>query len=253
MIATVGHTEPSPRRVRVVLGKATVADSARATYVWEWPYYPQYYLPFEDFDPAFLVDEGRTDNGTLGEARCFGLRVGNLERPGCLRVFTDNSRAGLSGLVKVDWDAPDAWFEEDERIFVHPRNPYTRVDALRSNQRLRIEFEGVALATATSVVKVFETGLPTRYYVDRTAVDFTHLEHSETQTPCPYKGRTSDYWSIRIGAQLHQDLVWSYDYPTPALAPIAGLVAFYNEKVDIFLDGKPLARPVTHFFDSETN
>jgi len=104
------------------------------------------------------------------------------------------------------------------------------------------------LADATSCVMVFETGLPTRYYVDRTSVDFTHLEPTTTQTPCPYKGRTSAFWSIRAGDTLHDDLVWSYDYPTRALAPIAGLVAFYNEKVDISIDGVQLKRPVTHFF-----
>ena len=69
-----------------------------------------------------------------------------------------------------------------------------------------------------------------------------------TQTACPYKGTTSGYWSIRIGETLHADLAWAYDFPTRQLLPIAGLIAFYNEKVDIFLDGELLERPTTHFF-----
>ena len=97
---------------------------------------------------------------------------------------------------------------------------------------------------------VFETGLPTRYYVDRAAVDIEHLVVSETTTACPYKGVTSGYWSIRAGEALHSDLAWSYDFPTRQLLPIAGLLAFYNEKVDISLDDELLQRPRDHFFTS---
>jgi uncharacterized protein (DUF427 family) len=94
---------------------------------------------------------------------------------------------------------------------------------------------------------VFETGLPTRYYLPRTALRSSVLEPSETVTECPYKGRTSAYWSVRAGGAVHRDLAWSYDFPTRELLPIAGLVAFYDEKVDITLDGVRLERPTTHF------
>lgn len=248
MIAPAGHVEPAPRRVRAFLDGMPVVDSVRARYVWEWPNYPQYYVPFDDFDPACLVDDGRTHRTRLGEVRKFSLAVGGSHRPGSVRVHTGDLDPRLAGLARVAWDAPDAWFEEDEEIFVHPRNPYTRVDAVRSNRPVRIELDGLLLADAPVSVMVFETGLPTRYYVDRTSVDFTHLERSTTQTPCPYKGLTSSYWSIRSGGTLHEDLVWAYDFPTRAMAPIAGLVAFYNEKVDISIDGERLERPVTHFF-----
>jgi len=96
---------------------------------------------------------------------------------------------------------------------------------------------------------VFETGLPTRYYLDRTAVRFEHLEPSGTVSRCPYKGTTSGYWSVVVGGTTHDDLAWSYDFPTRALSPIAGLVAFYDEKVDVFVDGVPNERPKTHFSD----
>jgi uncharacterized protein (DUF427 family) len=149
--------------------------------------------------------------------------------------------------MRFEWDALDHWFEEDEEVFVHPRSPYTRVDALRSTRRVRVELDGVLLAESSSPVMVFETGLPTRYYLNRTEIDFEHLEVSDTITACPYKGRTTGYWSVRIGDSVHADLAWSYDFPTRQLLPIAGLIAFYNEKVDTFLDGAALERPSTHF------
>ena len=130
---------------------------------------------------------------------------------------------------------------------MHPRSPYTRVDALRSTRRVRVELEGVVLAESAATVMVFETGLPTRYYFDRTAVHYSHLVPTDTVTACPYKGVTSAYWSARVGDEVHPDLAWAYDFPTRQLLPIAGLVAFYNEEVDLSIDGERLERPVTHF------
>jgi uncharacterized protein (DUF427 family) len=103
------------------------------------------------------------------------------------------------------------------------------------------------LADTAAPVLLFETGLPTRYYIDPTDVAFEHLEQSATETLCPYKGTTSGYWSVRTGDTVHPDLAWTYHYPLPAVAAIAGLVAFYNEKLDIIIDGAALARPKTQF------
>ena len=103
------------------------------------------------------------------------------------------------------------------------------------------------LAHSSRPVLVFETGLPTRYYLDRLDVDVTHLVPSGTVTACPYKGTTSAYWSVDAGSRLEPDLAWAYDFPTRQLLPIAGLVAFYNEKVDLTVDGVRLERPVTKF------
>jgi uncharacterized protein (DUF427 family) len=132
-------------------------------------------------------------------------------------------------------------------VIGHPRNPYVRVDALRSHRHVRVESEGVVLADSRSPVLLFETGLPTRYYIDRTDVALEHFEASTTQSVCPYKGITSGYWSVRTGETVIPDLAWTYDYPLSQVAPIAGLIAFYNEKLDIFVDGVELSRPATHF------
>lgn len=240
MITPVDHREPVPRRVRALLAGKVVLDTTRAVYLWEWPAYPQYYLPVDDIDPDVLVDEDHVEHLKRGTARRVGLKVGDVSRPKAGRVYTEEP---LAGLVRLDWAALDAWFEEDEEVFVHPRNPYSRVDALRSTRTVRVEHDGTVLAESSSAVFVFETGLPTRYYLNRTEVDFTKLEWSPTVTACPYKGKTTDYWSV--GDQ--RDVAWSYSFPTAALLPIAGLVAFYNEKLDIFLDGELQERPVTHF------
>jgi uncharacterized protein (DUF427 family) len=164
---------------------------------------------------------------------------------GAARVF-DAGDGAVAGLVSFTWDAV-TWFEEDEPIYGHPRNPYARVDALRSHRHVTVSLDGTTLADTASPVLLFETGLPTRYYIDRTDIAFEHLERTGTQTLCPYKGVTSAYWSVRVDAAVHADLAWTYQTPLPAVAPIANLVAFYNEKVDITVDGVPQPRPQTHF------
>jgi uncharacterized protein (DUF427 family) len=219
-IVPVGHVEPVPRRLRGTLAGATVFDTTRALYVWEWPPYPQYYVPLADVDPGVLSD---------------GIAA---------RVHSDGA---LDGMVRFEWAALDAWFEEDEQVFVHPRNPYARIDVLRSTRPVRIERDGLLLADAAACMMLFETGLPPRYYLDRSAVHFEHLRPSDTVTECPYKGRTSGWWSVVSGDAVHADLAWTYDFPVREAQPIAGLIAFLNEKVDVVLDGERLPRPQTPF------
>ncbi len=249
-ITATNHVEPVPRRIRAFLGGEKVLDTTRALYVWEWPNYPQYYIPLADVRADVLDPDGHAQQTARGVVQVRGLRAGTVHRPRAAKVLAESPIAGLSGTVRFDWDAMDAWFEEDEQVFVHPRSPYTRVDALRSNRTVRVELEGVVLADASSCVMVFETALPTRYYLSRTDVDFGHLTPSGTVTACPYKGVTSGYWSVNVGGTAHEDLAWAYDFPTRQLLPIAGLIAFYNERVDIVVDGERLERPKTHFFSS---
>ncbi len=245
MLVPVDHVEPVPRRIRAILAGEVVLDTTKALYVWEWPNYPQYYVPIADVNRALLVDEQHSERLHRGLAQLHGLRVGHVVRPSSARLYVEGT---VAGAIRFDWDALDQWFEEDEEVFVHPRNPYTRVDALRSTRRVRIELDGALLAESSSPVMVFETGLPTRYYLNRTEVNFSHLVPTETVTACPYKGRTSGYWTVRVGDATYPDLAWTYDFPTRQLLPIAGMIAFYNEKVDLTVDGELLPRPRTHFF-----
>ena len=246
-IAAVNHVEPVPRRIRAFLAGEPVFDTTSALYVWEWPHYPQYYIPLQDVRRELLSPEGHTKPTRRGTVEVHAVLVGDTSRPGAAQVLPQSQVEGLSGTVRFDWDAMDACVEEDERVFVHPRNPYVRVDALRSTRPVRVELEGSVLAESSSPVMLFETGLPTRYYLDRTAVNFDHLIPSDTVTACAYKGTTSEYWSVRTGDVVHQDLAWSYHFPTRYAFPIARMVAFYNDMLDLYVDGQMLERPKTHF------
>lgn len=246
MAAERGRVEPSPRRVRGFVGGHLVFDTVHALYVWEIPNYPQYYIPRADVRDEFLVDDDHPQKVQFGPSRMYSLTADGTTRKGAARVFDAEGGGPVAGTVRFEWDSLD-WFEEDERIVGHPRNPYARIDALRSQRHVHVELDGVVLADTHAPVTLFETGLPTRYYIDRTDVVFGNLEPSDTQTLCPYKGITSGYWSVRVGETLNQDLAWTYAYPLPAVAPIAGLIAFYNEKLDITVDGVALPRPHTPF------
>ena len=246
MAATRGRIEPTPRRVRGYLDDELVFDTTAARYVWEVPYYPQYYIPLADVRAEFLRDEDHPQKVQLGPSRLHSLVGARRTHPSAARVFDGDGDGPVAGMVRFEWDTL-RWFEEDEPIFGHPRNPYSRVDALRSHRHVRVELDGVMLADTRGPVLLFETGLPTRYYIDPTDISFEHLEPSSTQTLCPYKGVTSGYWSVRIGEAIHPDLAWTYHYPLPAVAAIANMVAFYNEKLDIVVDDVALPRPKTKF------
>ncbi|MEN3318815.1 MAG: hypothetical protein V7643_2216 [Mycobacterium sp.] len=243
MAAARGRIEPAPRRVRGFLGHELVFDTTAARYVWEVPYYPQYYVPLAEVRREFLLDEDHPQKVQLGSSRLHSLVGAGQKHESAVRVFEDGP---VAGLVRFEWK-PLRWLEEDEQIYGHPRNPYARVDALRSHRDVRVQVDDVVLAETSTPVLLFETGLPTRYYIDPADVAFEHLEPSSTETLCPYKGTTSGYWSVRTADTVHPDLAWTYHYPLPAVAAIAGMVAFYNEKLDIVVDGVELARPKTHF------
>ena len=189
MIAEINHVEPAPRRVRATLGGEQIFDTTSARYVWEVPYYPQYYIPLEDVDMRFVIDEGHAQSTRQGTAHRHSLRAGGMEHAGAVRVFGEDAITGVAGTARFDWSALDAWYEEDEQVFVHPRNPYARVDALRSHRHVRVSLEGVTLADTTAPVLVFETGLPTRYYIDRTDIAFEHLVPTRHADRLPVQGR----------------------------------------------------------------
>ena len=229
-----GGTAPVPRRIRAMLDGRVVLDTTDAIYLWEFPPYPQYYIPLADVADGVLTDTGETKEFEHGVARVHTAGSGKAW------VYDDGI---AKDRVRFQWDSLDSWFEEDEEVFVHPRNPYTRVDAIKSTRHMQVRVDGVVLADSDSTVIVFETGLPPRYYFPRTALNFEHLTPTDTVTACPYKGRTSAYWSV----PSIPDVAWSYDFPTANLLPIANHVAFFNEKVDITIDDEPLPRPITPF------
>lgn len=246
-IAATNHVEPVPRRVRGFVDGKVVFDTHRALYVWEFPPYPQFYIPRGAVDESLLVDEDRTQQTRRGKVQVYGVSTPDGPREASARLYTESEIEPIIGHFRFDWDAVDEWFEEDEEIFVHPRNPYARTDVLRSTKQVRVELDGVVLAETSSPLILFETGLPPRYYLNRTDVRWEHLRATDTVTSCPYKGTTSDYWSVEVNGTVHHDLAWSYEFPTREVLPIKGQVAFFDEKVDVFLDGVRQDRPQTPF------
>ena len=252
MDATTGsrgrvRVEPALKRVRIMLGGVVVADTTDAAYVWENPSYPQYYIPLADILPGALKETGTTSRSpSRGTAQHYSVHGGDRVAEDAAWCFTDSPIEALRDRVRFDWWAMDAWFEEDEEVFVHPRSPYTRVDILRASRTVRIEVAGEVVAETTHPMFLFETGLPRRTYIPKLDVRMELLTPTSSVTMCPYKG-TARYWSIRAGGTLHPDLAWSYDAPFRESAPIAGLVAFFDEKVDVFVDGALQPRPKTAF------
>jgi uncharacterized protein (DUF427 family) len=240
------RVEPGAKRVRAYLAGRLVADTLHPILVWEIPYYPAYYLPLADVR-AELVATGKTEHSpSRGDAEIYDVRVDGVTADAAARRYPDSPLEALRGLVRFDWQAMDEWLEEDEPVYTHPRDPYTRVDILASSRRVRVEVDGVTVAESDRPHILFETGLPPRYYLPLGDVRTEMLRPSDTQTHCPYKG-TAAYWTLDTGRGVHQDIVWIYRTPLPESQKIAGLACFYNEKVDIYLDGQLADRPRTHF------
>ena len=239
--------EPGAKRVRAYLGGEVVADTTSPLLVWEVPYYPAYYFPSADVRGELLEPDGDVVHSpSRGDGRTFTVRAQGNEAPRAALRYDDSPIEELRDLIRLDWDAMDAWFEEDEQVFTHPRDPYTRVDILSSSRHVRVEVDGTTIAESTSPRLLFETGLPVRYYLPKTHVRMDMLTPAETVTHCPYKGQ-AEWWSVRVGDRVHEDLAWSYRTPLPESQKITGLIAFYDEKVDIHVDGVLQPRPSTKF------
>jgi uncharacterized protein (DUF427 family) len=218
------RSEVSHKRVRVYAGGQLVADSREPVLVWEIPYYPTYYLPADD---VFAQLKPAGDD-------TYDVIVGDVTIPGAARRQID--------LVRLEFGAMDEWLEEDEPIYVHPRDPYKRVDILASSRHVEVRVDDQVVASSSQPRILFETSLPPRYYLPLSDVRLDLLRPSDTRTSCPYKG-TASYWSVGE----HEDIVWIYRTPVAESQKVAGLVCFYNEKVDIYVDGELQERPKTPF------
>ncbi|TWP54393.1 DUF427 domain-containing protein [Lentzea tibetensis] len=240
------RVEESAKRVRVYLGGELVADTGKPRLVWEVPYYPAYYIPVEDVK-AELTPAGRVERSpSRGDGEVFDVKTARATAEGGALRYADSPFEELRELVRFDWNAMDEWLEEDEPVYVHPRDPYSRVDVLSSSRHVKVVLDGVTLADSTQPRILFETGLPPRYYLPLTDVRTDLLRPSDTQTRCPYKG-TATYWSAEVNGKVYPDLVWTYRSPLPESQKVIGLACFYNERVDLHVDGELLERPKTPF------
>jgi len=238
--------ERSPKRVRALVEGVPVADSRACVLVWEHPRYPAYYLPRADVR-AELTDTGRVDTDPQrGTGHVLDLAVAGRTITGAALAYPDSPEPALRELVRIEWGAVDQWLEEDEPVYVHPRDPYTRVDILASSRHVQIEVAGATVAESTQPRILFETSLIPRHYLPLPDVRTDLLRESETVSHCPYKGVAS-WWTVAVGGTVHEDLAWTYRTPLPESRQVAGLVCFDDERVDVVLDGERRPRPTSPF------
>lgn len=235
--------EPTPRRIRVRLAGELVADSERAQLLVQYGpgALPTYYLPRDDVRPDALVDE---QVGADGRRR-WTVRAGGAQAVGAAWQHEQPSGelAALAGCVTFSWRQLE-WYEEDEQVVLHARDPYKRVDTLHSSRRVQVRVAGELVADSARPLLLLETSLPVRYYLPFSDVRADLLRASDTVSTCPYKGQAR-YWSVRVGETVVPDVAWSYPEPIAENPRIRDLVCFFNERVDLVVDGRPVPRPVS--------
>jgi len=240
------RVESSQKRVRALLDGLMVADTRAPLLVWEIPYYPTYYFPADDVR-ADLVATGEVEHhAKLGKAELLDVKVETAIAERAARRYPDSPSPQMRDAVRLEWSAMTEWLEEDEPVYTHARDPHTRIDILASSRRVRMELDGIVVAESGQPRILFETGLPPRYYLPLSDLRMDLLRPSDRLTHCPYKGQAS-YYSVQTPTRLHQDVVWVYRTPLPESQKVAGLASFYNERVDLFVDGEHQARPKSPF------
>jgi len=198
--------------------------------VWEHKYFPQFWVPVSAFAPGILTKGEPYDPDGVA----FKGSVKGKTKTSDRVIVSENGP--LKGYARVEFKAADAWFEEDQQIYDHPKNPYTRIDILPSSRRITVKLGGVVVAESSNPSFLFETGLRTWFYLPKTSVKWEYLSKSDTTSKCPYKG-LAQYYNVTIEEKEYKDVIWWYEYPTTESAAIQGLVCFYNEKVDTYIDG----------------
>jgi len=223
---------PTPRMIKLLFNGTYILQTTNAHYVWEHPFYPQFYVPKSELQESsehtsLRITKGEVfkseDGKTVGEQ--WTLKVGDrsIDQVIAFGDTLSGKAEQLKGLVKVDFGSVDQWFEEDSPIFVHPKDPFKRVDILQSRRHIRVFVDGEVIADTTSSHHLYETGLPCRFYIPLTCVRPDVLRPSKTRTQCPYKGE-AEYYSVEVNGKLHEDIVWFYNRPTLECGLIVGLV-----------------------------
>jgi len=246
----VVFTMPASKRLRVKVGDDILADTINGLVLYESDHLPVYYFPMEDVSMQNFYLSGKTTCCPYkGDTEYYSLKVGKDHVENIMWHYPKPIMKcpDISSYVGFEWGLVDHWYEEDEEIFVHARDPYRRVDCLQSTRRVEVVLEGEIVADTKRGVFLFETGLPTRYYLPLEDVRNQFLKESDTVTQCPYKG-TANYYHVEIGGRKFVNIAWYYDEPIHESAKIKGLVCFANEFVDqIRIAGVSQPRPKTSF------
>lgn len=228
------------KRVRGVLNGKYIFDTTAAKLVWENGYYPNYWIPKSDFLSTVNFAEDKPISGINSSTST--LSVDNKSVASL--VVPDSFNSDLAGYVKIDFKALDAWYEEQAQVVYHPKDPYHRVDVLPTGRHVKVEIDGVVVADTGNeggVMSLWETRFPARWYLPRTAIKWEYLTPSDTHTGCPYKGEASYYNAVINGKEI-KDVAWWYKNPIQESASIIGMLCFYPNKVDTFVDGKAIEK-----------
>ena len=241
--------EATGRWIRAKYAGKTIADTTRAMILRRANRLPVYCFPREDVLMELLEEtDHKVDLPPQGTASFWNVRVGSMtaEKAAYGFVHPAGANKALKDYVILEWGKMDGWFEEDEEVFVHLRDPYHRIDVLDSSRHVRIVVGGETVAETRQAVFLFETGFPTRYYVPEGDVRMDVLESVDLQTRCPYKGIATSYWTIKVEGKVLKNSVWSYRDPLPHVRKIKGHLCFYNERVEaIYVDEELMAKPIT--------
>jgi uncharacterized protein (DUF427 family) len=241
--------DPYLPRVRAMFEGEIVVDSLRTRLLHESGCLPIFYFPLVDVREELLKPSTKSvEVPAKGKASYCSLRAGDRTAPDAAWVFEEPipEAAFLSGHIAFEWGAIDEWFAEDEQIFGHPRDPYSRIDVFKSTRHVRISLRGELLAESRRSNVLYETALPPRFYLPPDDVRTELLVPSSSRTRCAYKGSAS-YWHVKVGDRVVEDLVWTYRDPQHDAAPVADLLCFFNERVDLAVDGEGIERPRTQW------
>ena len=203
------------------------------------------YFPLADVRTALLEPSShRSSSDVMGPATHYDLRVGTRLVENAAWAYREPNRTpDLSSLVAFHMRALDRWWEEDLEFRGHARDPYHRVDAVPTSRHLRVSLDGHVLAESDRAVAIFETSLPPRWYLPRADVE-VDLEPSDLRSHCTYKG-TAHYWNLQVTGRPQPNIAWTYPEPAPEVTAVRDLVCFFDERVDIEVDGEARPRPVT--------
>jgi len=240
--------EPNHRRLRVLVDGVVIADTIESIYLFETGHLPVYYLPKNDIRFDLLEHTDRSTHCPYkGDAEYWSIVVGDRRIDDAVWSYPSPlpDAPDLSAYAAFYWNKVDNWFEEDEEVFVHARDPHKRVDALVSSRHVEVRVNGETVADTTHPTLLFETGLPTRYYIPKIDVRMDLLQSSTLTTACPYKG-TANYFSVAVpDADVLENVAWVYRIPLPQVPTIQNMLCFFNERVDIVVDGVLQERPQT--------
>jgi len=199
------EVELSPRRVRVKFAGETIADSTRALLMCEGGHVPIYYFPMADLRmDLFTPTDHTTHCGYKGQASYWTLNAGGRTEENVMWSYRDpyEEMLPIKDHVAFYWDRMDSWWEEDEEIFRHARDPKHRVDAILSHRPVKVVLGAETIAETTKARFVFETNHPVRYYFPREDVRMDLLSASDTTSRCPYKG-IAGYFTAAVGGETY--------------------------------------------------